>query len=118
MIFLGSGKRADYPKTSNGTLTLALADPSVARNVLILVTVTETFANGSGAQPTFQIGEVGTIAKFAGAATFTGLAAGAKRVFSGTLSSTKDLIVTATAGTGTATGAIKVKAVIISQTTP
>lgn len=116
MFFHGANKHGDYPKATVGAQTLAVADATLDRNVLIEVEVTETFANGSGAQPTFKIGQTSTTNKFADTSAFTDLVEGAKRVFAGTLSATKDLLVTATAATGTATGAIKVRAVIIPFT--
>jgi hypothetical protein len=115
MFFHGESRHGVYDKSSTGALQLAPANADVDRGVLIEVTVRETFANGNGAQPTFKIGQTSTTNKFADTSAFTGLAEGSKRTFGGVLSATKDLVVTATAGTGTATGAITVRVVIIPQ---
>lgn len=104
----GSKAYGNYPKSTSGAQTLVAAD-TVDHNVLIIVTVTETFANGDGAQPTFQIGQTGTANKFAATSAFTGATVGQQFVFTGRLTATDALLVTATAGSGTTeTGAIQV----------
>ena len=110
MFIPGANRRADYQKTASGAQTaLVAADAANDRNVIIVVTVVETFANGSGGQPTFKIGETGSTSKFAATSEFTGLTAGDKRVYAGKLSATKELLITAVAATGTGTGGINVK---------
>jgi hypothetical protein len=121
-LFMKAKKqRTAYPKTTTTAahvhMTDAQMDPldaDVDKPVLILVEVTETFANGNGAQPTFKIGQTGTAEKFLASADLTGLAIGSKRVCSGMIScsSEAELLVTATVATGTATGAIRVTAVV------
>ena len=97
-----------YPKTSTGALT-HVAGASGARNVLIIATVTAAFADGDGGQPTFKVGETDTDDKFIAAAAFTGAAVGTTIVRQGSLSTTKALLVTATAATGsTSTGAVDI----------
>jgi hypothetical protein len=109
----GDNCRGVYDKATNGTQTLVVApDADNDRNVLIVVRCAQTFANGSGAKPTFKIGETGDTNKFADTTDFSGLEEGDQRVFAGVLTADTDFIVTATAGTGTATGAITVKAVV------
>lgn len=98
---------AAYPKTTAGAQTLAAAATG-ARNVVILATVTEVFADGNGGQSTFKIGETSTDDKFAATAVFTNAAAGTTVVRQGTLTSAKALLVTGAAATGTGTGAITV----------
>ncbi len=99
---------ASYPLTTSGVQTLLAAVPN-DRTVIISVQVTQVFANGDGAQPTFSIGQTGTAAKFAATSVFTNAAAGATFSFAGTLTGGTALIVTAVAGTGTTeTGAIRV----------
>ncbi len=116
MFIHGANGRADYQKTANGVQTdIVAADASNARNVVIVVTVTETFANGSGAQPTFKIGETGDDNKFADTTEFTGLTAGDKRAYAGVLSATATLFVTCNDASGTGTGAINVRVVTFPQ---
>lgn len=108
LLAAGLGASKAYTKAANG------ADPLLAgavgdRSVLIVVTVDEAFANGDGAQPTFQIGQTGTAAKFADTTAFADKAAGTVLTFAGTLTGADDLLVTAVAGTGTTeTGGISV----------
>jgi hypothetical protein len=101
-----------YAKTANGVLTHAASD-AATRRVLITVKVTETFANGNGAQPTFKIGEADTDDKFAATAIFTDAVKGDIFTLAGTITATKALIVTANDASGTTSGgAIKVTAVV------
>ena len=113
-------QRTLYPKTTTTAahvhMTDAQLDPLDAdldRAVLILVEVTETFANGNGAQPTFNIGQTGTANKFLASSALTGAVLGSKLVVAGMISCSAEaeLLVTATVATGTATGAIRVTAV-------
>jgi len=108
----GSGSEA-YAKTASGAdVLIAAADGD--RIVIIVATVTETLADGDGGQPTFSIGETGAATKFAATTVFASGTAGDVHVLQGTLSSGKDLIVTAVAGTGTTeTGAIAVGAIAV-----
>ncbi len=111
-------QRTLYPKTTTTATHVHQTDAVIDvladdldHPVLILVEVTETFANGTGAQPTFNIGQTGTTNKFAPSSDFTGLTVGAKRVYAGTLTHACDIVVAATVATGTATGAIRVTSV-------
>lgn len=115
--------RTLYPKTTTTGAKVLLADATIDvladdldHPVLILVEVTETFANGSGAQPTFKIGQTGTVEKFLASASLTGAVVGSKQVVAGMLTHADDLLVTATVATGTATGAIRVTAVAFRNT--
>lgn len=106
---------ADYPESTSGIQTL-LAANAAGRNVIISVEVTEVFANGDGTQPTFEIGETGSAAKFAATTVFTNAAAGSTFSFAGSLSADAAVIVTAVAGTGTTqTGALRVTAIASAQ---
>jgi hypothetical protein len=105
-----------FTKVSDGTYTLT---PSIAadRNVLIAVKVTETFAAGDGAKPTFKIGQTASTSKFAATTAFSVSAImGDVLIFSGVLSSGAALLVTVTAATGTATGALAVEAIVLPAT--
>lgn len=108
IIGAGLGASANYAKTTSGAQTL-LASTVGARAVLITVVVNQTFANGDGAQPTFQIGQTGTANKFADTSAFTGATAGTVLNYAGTLTGSDNLIVTGVAGTGTTeTGGLSV----------
>lgn len=105
----------DAIKTDVGTKVLLTA-AAVDRNVQISVRVTTTFADGNGTQPTLQIGQTGTVNKFADTGDFTGKAAAAAcLVFAGVLSSGQQLLATQVAGTGTTeTGAYTIVAQAVS----
>lgn len=106
---------ASLKRTSTATTVLA-ASASPARNVIIIVKVTETFANGTGAKPTFKIGQTGTLEKFAAAASFASGVAGDVLVFAGILSGSADFIITSVAATGTGTGSVSVEAIVLPST--
>lgn len=101
-----SGKTASYIRTTSGAQTLLPAS-TIARTVIIVVTVVTTFAAGDGAAPIFDIGETDTVEKFK--ANLNSGTAGDVLTLAGTLSAGKALLITATAATGTtSTGAIDV----------
>lgn len=102
---------ATYPKTSTGVVT-HIASATGARNVILFITVTEVFANGTGAQPTFEVGETDSDHKWCATSVFTDAAVGTTFVRQGTLTSEKALIITATAATSNATGAVDITAMI------
>lgn len=111
----GVGVSAAYAKTATGINVLATGTV-ITKKVIIVAKVTEAFANGDGAQPTFKIGEVGSDVKFAAASIFTGATLGTTFTFAGELTASKNLIVTATAATGTtSTGALDVTALILPK---
>lgn len=108
-----------YPKTTTTAAHVHQTDASLNpvdgteadHPVLVLVEVTQTFADGTGAQPTFKIGQTGTAEKFLASATLTGAVVGSVFLVAGELTLDTDLLVTATVATGTATGAIRVTSV-------
>lgn len=104
---------AAYIKTTDGVQTL-LAAAAFARRVLIHVLVTEVFADGTGSQPTFKIGETDADDKFAATTELTDAAAAAVKTYAGTLASGKALLVTAVDATGNGTGAITVTALALA----
>src|SRR5690349_21131614 len=57
------GKKASYAKTTAVAQTL-LAAAGIDRQVLIVVTVNETFAQSTGTKTAFDIGETGATHKF------------------------------------------------------
>lgn len=102
-----------YIRTDAGTKTL-LAAGLADRQVVIIVTVTTTFATGDGAQPTLAIGQTGSTSKFAATSKFVGATAGTTFAFAGTLSAATALIATLVAATGTtSTGAYTIDAIIV-----
>lgn len=111
LLLSGLGDAESYPKTTDGAQTL-LAAAAAARVVLIIVSVTQTFADGDGAKPVFDIGETDTVEKFK--ADLNSGTAGQVFVYAGVLSANKALLVSATAATGTtSTGAIAVAALAL-----
>lgn len=105
-----AGAKSSYAKTTAGAQTL-LAPGGVDREVQILVTVNETFAQTTGTKSSFDIGETGATNKFK--QTLNAGTAGDKVQFDGTLSAGKALLVTGTAATGDGAGGIDVSAVAI-----
>lgn len=115
LIAASGGASAVYDKTTTGAQTLLAANGlgEGARSALIVVTVTETFAAGTGAATSFDIGETGTTTKFkAGLNTGT---AGDILTFAGSLTEATALLVTATAATGTGTGGISVTVLALPE---
>ncbi len=103
-----------FIKTDTGVKDLLLA-AAQARVVMIVVTVTTTFATGDGSQPSLTIGEEsGSASKFAAIGVPASSAAGVVTIFSGTLTSGKKLQATLTAGTGTTeTGAYTITIIAV-----
>lgn len=112
LIAAGLGASAAYPKTTNGVQT-PLAGDAAARIVLIVAVVTEVFADAGGNQPVFAIGETDTATKFTNGAAFVDAALNSVKVFAGTLTATKALIVTATQAVGAGTGAISFTVLVL-----
>jgi hypothetical protein len=104
---------SDYAAASDGAIDL-LAAKATARRVQIVIQVLDVFANGNGVQPTFTIGDESNATRFVAAAELTNAAAGTKIVGAGIITAGEKLVLTATAGTGTATGAIRVVAMASS----
>ena len=118
-VLKGDSEVAYYAKTANGVQTLidsSAVGYDVDKLVLIVVEVTEVFANGNGAQTTFKIGQTGTDDKFSATSLLSGAVLGARKYLVGTLSADADLIVTANDASGTGTGAIKVSVAVFNPT--
>jgi hypothetical protein len=112
LITAGLGASASYIKTTNGAQTLLAADAANARVVLLVAVVTQAFV-GLGTQPVFAFGETTTANKYDDGTALVDAALGAVKVFAGTLTATKALLVTATAASGAGTGAISVTAFVL-----
>jgi hypothetical protein len=115
------GNTVAFPKTSEGVTTV-LEAADVDRTVIIAVTITEDFEHGTGTEPTFTIGETSSASKFAAITALIDevnvpvtTSVGLNRVFHGTLSATKDLIVTAVAATGDSTGAFSLSVIAVPK---
>jgi len=105
------GKKASYTKTATGEQAALLAAALIDRHVHIAVTVDETFAAGNGAATSFDIGETGATHKFK--QTLNSGTAGAQPMYQGTLSANKELLITATAATGTGAGGVTVSVIAV-----
>lgn len=115
LVAAGLGAYDVYDKATVGAQTLLAADPA-ARAALIVVVVTEAFAESTGTQTVFTIGETDTANKFAANTVLVDAAEGDVFVFAGTLTATKALLVTGTAAVGDGTGAIAVTALVLPAT--
>lgn len=111
-IALGLGASEAYAKTTDGAQTL-LASAVAGRVALIIVVVDEVFADGTGSQPVFIIGETDTTNKFMADSVLVDAAAGSVFFLAGTLTAAKNLLVTGTAATGNGTGGISVSALVL-----
>jgi hypothetical protein len=100
----------EFDKTADGAADI-LPARAVPRTVQIVVQVTEEFADGSGQQPMFNIGDETSAAKFLIDTELQGATAGKKIPCAGVIDAGEKLVVTATAGTGTSTGAIRVTSI-------
>jgi hypothetical protein len=105
-----AGKKATYSKTATGALVL-LPAALIDRQVLIVATVNETFAQSTGTKSAYDIGETGTTHKFK--QTLNSGNANAQTFYDGTLSANKELLITATAATGDGAGGIDVSVVAV-----
>ena len=115
LIAAGNGASASYVKTDTGAKTLLAANATGegGRSVLIIVTVDETFADGTGAATKFDIGETDATTKFK--ATLNTGTAGDVLTYAGSLTEEKALLVTATPATGTGTGGISVTVLALAE---
>ena len=87
-----------------------------ARTVIIVAEVLEVFANGAGSQPTFEVGIDGgvtALSRFFADTVFTDAALGARFYAGGIINADCELVVTAVAGVGDGTGAIRFVAIAI-----
>ncbi len=112
LLAAGLGGGGAYIKTDAGVKTLATGTAG-AKKVLLICTVTEVFANGTGAQPTVKIGEVGSDASLAATSVFTGATLNKVFVLVGNLTASTNLIATVTAATLTGTGGLSIAAFIL-----
>lgn len=103
-----------YAKTADGVQDAIIAAGSEVRTIVIHAVCTEAFANGTGAQTEFLIGDTATDDSISDNTDFTDAAAGDVFILNPVaLPAGEALIVTATAATGTGTGALCITAVEI-----
>lgn len=114
LIAAGLGASANYSKTTAGAQDLAVSAVG-ARACICVVVVTEVFADGTGAQPTFIIGDETADNSIMTVAKLDDAALGSVHVFAGQVTAAEKLVVTATAATGTGTGAISVAALLLPE---
>ncbi len=113
----GLGASASYINTKADTTTLLTAHATKARAALVVVRVDEVFANGTGGQAVFAVGETTTgFSVFVSAATLASAAEGTVFVAAGSNTATKHVTVTGEAATGTGTGGITVTVLGIPTT--
>ena len=102
-----AGATGAYSKTTDGAQTL-LASRINNRVIIGIIKVTEAFAQTTGTKPVFTIGETDAADKFVANTLLASAALDSIFSFAGTLTGTKNLIVTGTPATGDGTGAISV----------
>jgi len=98
------------------TKTIIAAHGTKERACLVLVTVDETYAIGTGTLPTVQIGEDDTVNKCMADTVLDTEEAGTVLAFAFTNTATKKIIVTTTAATGDATGGCSITVLAIPTT--
>jgi|GEM_PF-2051140 len=115
LVASGIGGSQSVTKTS-ATTTTVLAANTKARACLVVVTVDETYAVGTGTLPTVKVGEDDTIEKCMAATVLTNQAAGTTLVYAFTNLATKKVIITTTAAVGNSTGGCTVTVIAIPTT--
>lgn len=116
LLTAGLGGSTSVTKTSAATTTVVAANATKDRACLVLVTVDETYAIGTGTLPTVEIGEDDTIDKCMAHTVLDTEAAGTVLAFAFTNSATKKIIVTTTAAVGNATGGCSITVLAIPTT--
>lgn len=116
LLTAGLGGSVSVTKTSAATTTIVAANATKDRACLVLVTVDETYAIGTGTLPTVKIGEDDTVEKCMAATVLDTEAAGTVLAFAFTNTSTKKIIVTTTAAVGDATGGCSITVLAIPTT--
>ncbi len=116
LVAAGLGGSHSILKTEADTHQIVAAHATKARAVLVIVTVDEPYAIGTGTLPTVAVGETDSIDKFMLATVLDTEAAGVVLVFAGTNTATKAIIATSTAAVGNATGGCTVTVLAIPTT--
>ncbi|KFO67852.1 hypothetical protein ER57_07945 [Smithella sp. SCADC] len=116
LLTAGLGGSVSVTKTDAATTTVIAANATKDRACLVLVTVDETYAIGTGTLPTVKIGEDDTIEKCMAGTVLDDEAAGTVLAFAFTNTATKKIIVTTTAAVGDSTGGCSITVLAIPTT--
>lgn len=116
LLTAGLGGSVSCLKTDAATKTIVAAHGTKDRACLVLVTVDETYAIGTGTLPTVEVGEDDTIDKCMAHTVLDTEAAGTVLAFAFTNTATKKIIATATAAVGNATGGCSITVLAIPTT--
>jgi hypothetical protein len=116
LLTAGLGGSVSVTKTDAATTTIVAANAGKDRACIVLVTVDETYAVGTGTLPTVKIGEDNTIEKCMAATVLDTEVSGTVLVFAFTNLATKKIIVTTTAAIGNSTGGCSITVLAIPTT--
>ena len=116
LLDAGLGGSVSVEKTDTGAKTIIEAHGTKDRACLVLVTVDETYAIGTGTLPTVQIGEDDTVNKCMADTVLDSEAAGTVLAFAFTNTAAKKIIVTTTAAVGDSTGGCSITVLAIPTT--
>lgn len=116
LLTAGLGGAVSVTKTDAATTTIVAANATKDRACLVLVTVDETYAIGTGTLPTVKIGEDDTVEKCMAGTVLDTEAAGTVLAFAFTNTATKKIIATSTAAVGDATGGCSITVLAIPTT--
>lgn len=113
----GLGGSATIVKTETGAKTIVAAHATKDRACIVIATVTEAFATGTGTRTLVTVGEADTPAKMWANTVFpNGLALGTVLVGAFTNAATKAITITSTAAVGNGTGGVAVTVLAIPTT--
>jgi len=116
LLTAGLGGSVSCAKTDATTKTIVAANATKDRACLVLVTVDETYAVGTGTLPTVEVGEDDTIDKCMAHTVLDTEAAGTVLAFAFTNTATKKIIATTTAAVGNSTGGCSITVLAIPTT--
>lgn len=116
LVASGLGGSHSVLKSEAGTHTVLAVHATKARACLVIVTVDETYAIGTGTLPTVEIGEDDTIDKCMAHDVSIAQAAGTTLVYAFTNTANKKVIITTTAAIGNSTGGCTVTVLAIPTT--
>lgn len=117
LLTAGLGGSATIVKTETGAKTIVAAHATKDRACIVIATVTEAFATGTGTRTLVTVGEADTPAKMWANTVFpNGLALGTVLVGAFTNAATKAITITSTAAVGDGTGGCSVTVLAIPTT--
>ena len=117
LVTAGGGASATYANTTNGAQTILAANAGGDgnRTVLIVITVTEDFADNLGTQTEFTFGETDATTKYNDGTILAGASSGDIITLAGQLTEEKALLITASQATVDGTGAISVTVLALPE---